>query len=84
MVALIVHVPVSTNATRPDDVFTVHIDVVELEYDFVPLPAEAVEVIVGFVPAFNAYELEYEPELMVKVLESAVTVNVRDVAVADA
>ena len=39
---------------------------------------------VGFVPAFNAYELEYEPELMVKVLESAVTVNVRDVAVADA
>ena len=38
----------------------VHTEVSELEYDFVPLPsaADAVEVIVGFVAASKAYELE--------------------------
>ena len=56
MDAEIVQVPASTNATSPDDELIVQTDVVELEYDFVPLPsaAEAVEVIVGLVAASNA------------------------------
>ena len=45
--AVIVHVPVVTNATKPDDELIMHTDVSELEYDFVPDPAEAVDVIVG-------------------------------------
>ena len=54
--ALIRHVPISTNVTRPDEELIVHTDVVELEYDLVPLssPTDAVEVIVGFVPTLNA------------------------------
>lgn len=74
-----VHVPASTNATRPDDELIVQIDVVELEYDFVPLPspADAVEVIVGFVPASNAYDALYEPPSIDNVLDvNAVTVMV--------
>jgi len=43
----IVHVPASTNATSPDDELIVHTEVVELEYDFVPAPADAVADIVG-------------------------------------
>lgn len=56
MDAEIVHVPASTNVTSPEEESIVQIDVVELEYDFVPLPtpAEGVDVIVGFVPASNA------------------------------
>ncbi|MFM8868258.1 MAG: hypothetical protein ACKOFZ_08260 [Ilumatobacteraceae bacterium] len=56
MDAVIVQVPASTNVTSPDDELIVHTDVVELEYDFVPLPspADAVDVIVGFVPTLNA------------------------------
>ena len=54
--ATIVHVPEVTNATSPVDELIVHTDVVELEYDFVPLPsaALAVEVIVGLVPTSKA------------------------------
>lgn len=73
------HVPASTNATRPDDELIVQIDVVELEYDFVPLPspADAVDVIVGFVPALNAYDALYEPPSIDNVLDvNAVTVMV--------
>ena len=57
--AAMVHVPASTNATSPDDELMVHTDVVELVYDFVPLPtpADGVEVIVGLVPTLNAYGL---------------------------
>ena len=57
--AVIVQVPASTNATSPDDELIVHTEVVELEYDLVPLPspAEAVDVMVGFVPTLNAYGL---------------------------
>ena len=58
--AEIVQVPVSTNATSPVEELMVHTEVSELEYDFVPFPsaADAVEVIVGFVAASKAYELE--------------------------
>lgn len=54
--AAIVQVPASTKATKPVDELIVHTDVVELEYDFVPLPSPvlAVEVIVGLVPALKA------------------------------
>lgn len=54
--AAIVHVPASTNATRPDDELIVHTEVVELEYDLVPspTPADGVDVIVGFVATLNA------------------------------
>lgn len=71
--AEMVHVPESTNATRPVLELMVHTDVVELEYDFVPLPspALAVEVIVGFVPTVNEYDEVYDP---------ASIVSVRDVA----
>lgn len=41
------HVPAATNVTTPVEALIVHTDVVELEYDFVPAPADAVEVIVG-------------------------------------
>lgn len=71
--AAIVQVPASTKATKPVDELIVHIDVVELEYDFVPLPspALAVEVIVGLVPALKAYEEVYEPASIVRVLDVA-------------
>jgi hypothetical protein len=54
-----VQVPASTNETRPLDELIVQTDVVELEYDLVPLPspADAVEVMVGFVAALKAYGL---------------------------
>lgn len=73
---VIVHVPASTKATRPEEELMVHTEVVELEYDFVPLPTPAlgVAVIVGLVPALKAYVEVYEPASIVKVLEvSAVT-----------
>ena len=56
IVALIRHVPTSTKVTKPDEELIVHTDVVELEYDLVPLssPTDAVDVIVGFVPTLNA------------------------------
>lgn len=43
------HVPVVTNATRPDEELIVHTEFVELENDFVPFPssAEAVDEMVG-------------------------------------
>jgi hypothetical protein len=72
--AAMVHVPASTNATRPVLELMVHTEVVELEYDFVPLPspALAVEVIVGFVPTVNEYgEPEYDAASMVSVREVA-------------
>lgn len=49
-------VPASTNETRPVEALIVQTEVVELEYDFVPLPsaALAVDVIVGFVATSNA------------------------------
>lgn len=43
----IVHVPASTNVTTPLDESTVQTEVVELEYDFVPEPADGVADIVG-------------------------------------
>ncbi|NBO55094.1 MAG: hypothetical protein EBU84_11000 [Actinobacteria bacterium] len=52
--AVIVQVPASTNATSPLDELIVQIEVSELEYDFVPTPLDAVEVMVGFVPTLNA------------------------------
>lgn len=76
--AEISQVPVLTNATSPDDELTVHTEVFVLEYDFVPLPADAVDVIVGLVPALKAYELEYEPGLIVNVRETAVIVKLID------
>lgn len=47
IVAPMVQVPVETNVTTPDVAFTVQTPVVELEYVFVPTPADAVEVMVG-------------------------------------
>lgn len=44
---MIVHVPASTKVTTPLELLIVQIDRVELEYDLVPLPADAVDVIVG-------------------------------------
>jgi hypothetical protein len=71
-----VQVPAATNTTTPDEALIVHTGVVELEYCFVPAPAEAVDVIVGGV-ASPEYEDEYEPASMVNVREVAVIVNVR-------
>ncbi len=67
------HVPASTKATKPVDELIVQTGVVELEYDLVPLPspALAVEVIVGFVPALNAYVDVNEPESIERVREVA-------------
>lgn len=50
-----------------------HTEVVELEYDLVPLPspALAVEVIVGFVPTVNEYDEVYDPASIVSVREVA-------------
>jgi hypothetical protein len=67
--AAIVHVPAATNVTTPVDELTVQTPVVELEYDFVPLPSVELfvdDVIVGGV-ALNAYEPEYEPRSIVSV-----------------
>ena len=69
-----VHVPASTKATSPVEALIVQTDVVELEYCFVPAPADAVEVIVGGV-ALPAYVALYEPASMVRVREIAVIVN---------
>ena len=67
------HVPASTKATKPVDELIVQTEVVELEYDLVPLPspALAVEVIVGFVPTLNTYVDVYEPESIERVREVA-------------
>ncbi len=77
IVAAIVHVPVATNVTTPVDAFIVHTEVVELEYDFAPLPSVELfvdDVIVGGV-ALKVYEPEYELELIVSVRELAVISN---------
>ena len=76
-------VPASTKVMTPVEALIVHTDVVELEYCFVPAPADAVEVIVGGV-ALPAYDALYEPASMVSVREIAVIVNVRVLEVADA
>ena len=47
MLAARVQVPDVTKATTPVEELIVHTEVVELEYVFVPVPADAVEVIVG-------------------------------------
>jgi len=47
MDAVIVHVPASTIVTAPVEELIVHTEVVELEYDFVPPPADGVEEMVG-------------------------------------
>lgn len=47
IVAVIEHVPAVTNVTAPVEDPTVHTEVVELVYVFVPLPADAVLVNVG-------------------------------------
>ena len=75
MDAVIVHVPALTKVTTPLDELTVHTDVVELEYDFEPPPAEAVEVIVGGVSPMSYVDV-YEPASMVNVREFVVMVNV--------
>lgn len=75
MDAVIVHVPELTKVTTPVDELTVHTDVVELEYDFEPPPAEAVEVIVGGVSPMSYVDV-YEPASMVNVRELVVMVNV--------
>jgi len=56
MEAEIEQVPASTKATRPVPELILHTGVVELVYDFTPLPTPAlsVDVIVGFVPTVNA------------------------------
>lgn len=69
-----VHVPASTKVTSPVEALIVQTDVVELEYCFVPAPADAVEVIVGGV-ALPAYVALYEPASMVRVRDIAVIVN---------
>ena len=69
-----VQVPASTKVTTPVEALIVQTDVVELEYCFVPEPADAVEVIVGGV-ALPAYVALCEPASMVKVREIAVIVN---------
>ena len=75
------HVPASTNATRPDDESTVHTDDVEDEYVFVPAPADAVADIVGGV-AVNTYGPESPAKDNVRV--AAVTVKLTSGEVADA
>lgn len=78
-----VQVPASTKATRPLEELTVQIPVVELKNDFVPelFPADAVADIVGGV-AVNTYGPE--SPLRVSVRDTAVTVKLRDDAVAAA
>ena len=70
-----VQVPAATNVTTPEEELIVHTDVVELEYCFVPEPAEAVDVMVGGV-ASPEYADVYEPALIVNVREVAVIVKV--------
>jgi hypothetical protein len=65
----IVQVPASTKVTSPEDESIVHTLVVELEYDFVPAPADAVADIVG-----GELESVYGPE-------SPLNVNDRESAV---
>jgi hypothetical protein len=79
-----VHVPTSTKATRPEEELMVHTEVVVLEYDFVPLPAEGVAVIVGLVPALKAYVEVYEPASIVKVLEVSAATFISIVGETDA
>jgi hypothetical protein len=59
IVAEILQVPSSTNATRPDEELIVHTEVVELEYDLVPIPTPSlgVAVIVGLLMTSNKYEV---------------------------
>ena len=61
------HVPAATKATTPLVELMEQTKGVELEKLFVPVPAEAVAVIVGGV-ALNKYEELYEPESIVRVL----------------
>jgi hypothetical protein len=60
----------------------VQTDEVELEYCFVPAPADAVDVMVGGV-ALPEYEALYEPASIVNVREIAVIENERELELAD-
>jgi hypothetical protein len=81
--AVIVQVPAVTKVTTPVDVPIVQTEVVELEYDFEPPPADAVEVIVGG-GSVSSYEDEYDDASIVNVRLSSVIVKVlvEEVAVA--
>ena len=81
--AVIVQVPASTKVTTPLEELIVQIDVVELEYDFVPAPADAVDVMVGGV-ALPVYDALYDPGSIVNVRDVAVIVKERDDDVASA
>jgi hypothetical protein len=86
IVAAIVQVPAAMNVTTPVDALMVQTEVVELEYDFVPLASVELfvdDVIVGGL-AFKVYEPEYELELIVSVREFAVISNEIAVAFASA
>ena len=76
----IVQVPASTNVTTPLDESTVQTEVVELEYDFVPEPADGVANIVG-AESDNAYGPESPARESVR--ETAVIVKLIDAEVAD-
>lgn len=81
--AVIVQVPAVTKVTTPVDVPIVQTEVIELEYDFEPPPADAVEVIVGG-GSVSSYEDEYDDASIVNVRLSSVIVKVlvEEVAVA--
>ena len=72
------HVPASTNETTPDDESTVHTEVVELEYVFVPEPADAVAAIVGGVAANSRLRERLESEWKFWGLELAPSFPLRD------
>jgi hypothetical protein len=69
-----VQVPAETNATRPLEELMVQTLSVELEYDFVPVPAEGVDVIVGGAATIVYVEVN-DPASMVKALGARVTAN---------
>lgn len=81
MVAEIVHVPVSTKVTTPEDELIVHTEVVELENVLSPAPALGVAVMVGGV-SFRTYVAACPARVRVRL--AAVIVNVTAVAVAPA
>lgn len=74
IVAPIVHVPIVTKVTRPELLLIVQTSVVRLVYVFVPVPADAVEVIVGGVVT-NVYVAVYELPSIVSVLFTALVVK---------
>lgn len=69
------HVPALTKVTWPVDVPMVQTDVVELEYDLLPPPAEAVEVMVGG-ESVSSYDASYEDASIVSVRLFSVIVKV--------